>query len=164
MKIVSKTLEEIRVGDEASAERTLQPKDVRAWAAILGEAAAGEEKTSLAAALFSSLAATVLPGPGSRVRSCAVEMLGDAPVGAPISVHLIVREKRTPAVIIDGRCVTPAGEVFAKATLEVVPAAKAETVELPDHRLDALLEKCRGLKPTPTGVVHPCSAPAIGGA
>jgi hypothetical protein len=35
---------------------------------------------------------------------------------------------------------------------------------VPEHRLDALLAHCRGLKPMLTGVVHPCSADALAGA
>ena len=37
--IVNKTFKEIAVGDTASAQRTLQAGDVRAWAAAFGEVA-----------------------------------------------------------------------------------------------------------------------------
>jgi phosphate acetyltransferase/phosphate butyryltransferase len=36
--------------------------------------------------------------------------------------------------------------------------------DVPEHRLDSLLERCRDLKPMLTGVVHPCSAEALAGA
>jgi phosphotransacetylase len=35
--------------------------------------------------------------------------------------------------------------------------------DVPEHRLEGLLERCRGLNPTLTGVVHPCSADALAG-
>jgi hypothetical protein len=34
--IVNKTFDEIRLGDSASIQRTLQAGDVRAWAAVFG--------------------------------------------------------------------------------------------------------------------------------
>ena len=36
--------------------------------------------------------------------------------------------------------------------------------QVAEHRLEGLLERCRGLKPMLTGVVHPCSAEALAGA
>jgi phosphate acetyltransferase len=48
--------------------------------------------------------------------------------------------------------------------LEVLPPATAVQRAVPEHRLDALLAHCRGLKPMLTGVVHPCSADALAGA
>ena len=35
--IVNKTFDEIKLGDTASAQRTLQARDVRAWAAAFGD-------------------------------------------------------------------------------------------------------------------------------
>ena len=36
--------------------------------------------------------------------------------------------------------------------------------EVPEHKLEGLLDRCRGLEPMLTGVVHPCSANALAGA
>jgi phosphate acetyltransferase len=36
--------------------------------------------------------------------------------------------------------------------------------ELPEHRLDDLVERCAGLRPMLTEVVHPCSSGALLGA
>ena len=41
--VVNKTFDEIVAGDSASAERTLQPGDIRAWSAAFGEADTLEE-------------------------------------------------------------------------------------------------------------------------
>jgi len=53
---------------------------------------------------------------------------------------------------------------LATAVLEVVAPTTRLRREVPEHRLDGLLERCRGLKPMLTGVVHPCSAEALAGA
>jgi hypothetical protein len=34
--------------------------------------------------------------------------------------------------------------------------------QVAEHRLEGLVDRCRGLKPMLTGVVHPCSADALG--
>jgi phosphate acetyltransferase len=48
--------------------------------------------------------------------------------------------------------------------LEVLAPTTRIRRELPEHRLEGLLERCRGLKPMLSGVVHPCSAEALAGA
>ena len=56
------------------------------------------------------------------------------------------------------------GEEIAIALLEVLAPQKPVTIELQEHRLEGLLERCKQLKPMRTGVVHPCSPAALGGA
>jgi phosphotransacetylase len=48
--------------------------------------------------------------------------------------------------------------------LEVLAPVKRQQRQLPEHRLEGLIERCRDLKPMLTGVVHPCSADALAGA
>ncbi|MCC3246064.1 bifunctional enoyl-CoA hydratase/phosphate acetyltransferase [Methylocystis sp. WRRC1] len=166
MKIEGKTFEALRVGDAAQAERNLQPKDMRAWAAMSGAAAGGDQQAVVVvAALFSSLAATALPGPGSLVTSCLVQIRRALPVGAPLTLRLTLREKRQGNVVaLDGQCVDSAGACIATATLEATAPVAPVAVEVADHRLDSLLARCAALKPMRTGVVHPCSVAAIAGA
>ena len=66
-------------------------------------------------------------------------------------------------VVLDGQCTDPAGQLVATAMLEVLAPTKRLQREMPEHRLEGLLERCRGLKPMLTGVVHPCSAEALAG-
>jgi phosphate acetyltransferase len=88
------------------------------------------------------------------------------PVDSALTVQLKVCDKRPPerVVLLDGLCTDSAGNVIASAMLEVLPPATAVERAVPEHRLDGLLERCRGLKPMLTGVVHPCSADALAGA
>ena len=67
-------------------------------------------------------------------------------------------------MILAGQCTDPAGRQVATALLEVVAPTTRLRREVPEHRLEGLLERCRGLKPMLTGVVHPCSAEALAGA
>lgn len=166
MKITGKSYDALRVGDTAHAERTLQAKDLQAWTAMCGEAnGGGQEPVGLVSALFSALAANALPGPGARVSACAVQMRRPLPVGAQLAVQLTLREKRAANLVaLDGQCAGSDGEILATASLEVVAPEAPVTRELGAHRLEYLLERCAGLAPMRTGVVHPCSAAAIAGA
>jgi hypothetical protein len=67
-------------------------------------------------------------------------------------------------VILDGQCTGLSGQPVASAMMEVVAPTMRIQRDVPEHRLDSLLERCRDLKPMLTGVVHPCSADALAGA
>jgi phosphate acetyltransferase len=165
MQIVGKTFDDIKVGDTAELQTTFQAKDLRAWASVFGEGQrAGADTAGVLSAVLSSLASSRLPGPGAAVRSASVQIKGDLPVGSPIIARLTVAAKANGVVKLDGRCVGGSGEDIATAILEVLAPQKSVTVELREHRLEGLLERCKPLKPMRTGVVHPCSAAALGGA
>src|SRR5262249_61334404 len=105
-------------------------------------------------------------GPGSSVRSASVQVKRPLPINSALTVQLKVCDKRPPErlVLLDGLCTDPAGNVVASAMLEVLPPTTAVERAVPEHRLEGLLERCRGLKPMLTGVVHPCSTDALAGA
>src|SRR5262249_58233670 len=112
------------------------------------------------------LAASALPGPGSSVRSASVQVKRALPIDSALTAQLKVCDKRSPErlVLLDGLCTDSAGNVVTSGMLEVLPPASAVQRAMPEHRLEGLLEHCRGLKPMLTGVVHPCSADALAGA
>lgn len=170
--IINRTFDEIAIGDSASAQRIIQAEDLRAWGAAFGDAdllaGAGESQAiaGIVTGLLSALAGSKLPGPGSVVRSTRVEIQGALPMGAALTARLTVREKQEGQglLLLVGDCTDPAGAVVATATLEVVAPQTRIERQLPEHRLEGLLGRCRGLKPMLTGVVHPCSADALTGA
>ncbi|MBU3887869.1 hypothetical protein [Methylosinus sp. KRF6] len=88
------------------------------------------------------------------------------PLDQALTATVTVRETRSAGrtVTLDGRLTAPDGALLATAALEVAAPAVAVRVEAPDHRLDELLERCRGLEPVRTAVVHPLSADALEGA
>ena len=170
--IVNKTFKEIAVGDSASVQRTLQAGDVRAWAAAFGEvdmlAGPGESQgaAGIVTAILTALVGSALPGPGTSIRTTSVQINGALPIGAAMTARLVVREKRPDQgiVVLDGQCTDPAGQVFATAILEVLAPTTRQQHQVAEHRLEGLIERCKGLKPMLTGVVHPCSADALAGA
>ena len=170
--IVNKTFEEIALGDSASAHRTLQTGDVRAWAAAFGDvdmlAGQGESQgaAGIVTAMLAALVGSALPGPGTSIRSTSVQIKGALPIGAVMTAQLVVREKRSDQgiVVLDGQCTDPAGQVVATAILEVLAPTTRQQRQVPEHRLEGLVERCKDLKPILTGVVHPCNADALAGA
>ena len=67
-------------------------------------------------------------------------------------------------IVLDCRCTDASDALIADGRVEVkAPSAKLRR-ELPEHRLEELVERCRGLKPMPTAVVHPCSVESLTGA
>jgi hypothetical protein len=114
--IENKTFDELRPGDAASVQRTLQAGDVRAWAAAFGdvgaltEGAAEEGGTAgIVTAVLTSLVGTALPGPGSSVCSTTVQVKRAPPIGERLTAQLVVREKRAGEriVVLDGQCSEP---------------------------------------------------------
>ncbi len=170
--IVNKTFDEIVPGDAASIQRTSQAGDLRAWAAAFGDvdmlAGPGESQgaAGIVTAILTALVGSALPGPGSSIRATSVQIKGALPIAAVMTARLVVRKKRPDQgiVVLDGQCTDPAGQVVATAILEVLAPTKRQQRQVAEHRLEGLVERCRGLNPMLTGVVHPCSADALAGA
>jgi phosphate acetyltransferase len=170
--VQNKTFDEIRLGDTASVQRTLQARDVRTWAAAFGDvdmlAGPGESQgaAGIVTAILTALVGSALPGPGSLIRATSVQIKGALPIAAVMTARLVVREKRPDQgiVVLDGQCTDPAGQLVATAILEVLAPTTRRQRQVAEHRLEGLVERCRGLNPMLTGVVHPCSTDALAGA
>ena len=170
--IVNKTFGEIVPGDAATVQRTLQAGDVRAWAAAFGEvdmlAAPGENQgaAGIVTAILTALVGSTLPGPGASIRKTSVQINGPLPIGAAMTARLVVREKRSSQgiVVLDGQCTDSVGQIFATAVLEVLAPTTRQQRQVAEHRLEGLVERCRGFNPMVTGVVYPCSVDALAGA
>src|SRR5664280_2724273 len=167
----NKTVDEIAIGDSASYERTVSLADLRARAAALGDVevgtpARGESSAGIVTALLSSLVELRLPGFGSVIRSVSVRLHSVVPIDVPITARLVVRQTQPDRgiVLLDGQCSDASGALLADATFEVLAPQSKVRRELPQHRLDDLVERCAGLRAMPTGVVYPCSVDALLGA
>ena len=125
-----------------------------------------QEAAGIVTAILTALVGSALPGPGTSIRTTSVQIKGVLPIGAAMTARLVVREKHSDQgiVVLDGQCTDPAGQVFATAMLEVLAPTKRQQRQVPEHQLEGLIERCQGLKPMLTGVVHPCSADALAGA
>jgi phosphotransacetylase/acyl dehydratase len=128
-----------------------------------------------AAALFSEIIGTRLPGPGSVTRSVSFEFVGPVPVGTSVTAKATVKEKDavSGALRLDCRCVDPAGSELLRATAMVMAPAEKASVPLPElarvqlrreHRYLKLIAMCDGLAAMSTAVVHPCSEDSLVGA
>ena len=149
--IQNKTFDEINLGDIASTQRTLQARDIQAWAAAFGEVGPLVEIGGIPGAagiitgFLTSLVGSALPGPGSRIHSTAVQLCAALPIDAALTVQLVVREKRANErlVILAGHCRNPSGQQVATAVIEVVAPTQRQQCEVAEHRLEGLLERCR---------------------
>jgi phosphate acetyltransferase len=168
----NKTLEEIRLGESASIQQTLTQGDLRLWSALTGNLGLDEELvqargiTAWATSLFSTLISSTLPGLGSVIQSANARYHQSVQVGQTVTATVTVKEiwRDRAMVLLDCCCTDAAGTLIAEARVEVkAPSAKLRR-ELPEHRLEELVERCRGLKPLPTAVVHPCSPESLLGA
>jgi phosphate acetyltransferase len=164
--VQSKTFEEINVGDTVSMQRTLHTRDLRAWAAAFGDTGDTPGTAGIFTAILTALVGSALPGPGSSIRACSVEVCAELPIEEVLTVRLLVREKRPgeKVLMLAGECSDATGHLVATAVLEVAAPVSKLRRDVPEHRLEGLLKRCHGLKPMLTGVVHPCSADALAGA
>ena len=171
--VANKTFEEIAPGDTVSVQRRLQAGDLRAWNNSFGccdfPLGAGQSQGAAAGivtSILTAIAGSVLPGPGSSIRSVSVDIQQALPIDAIMMVRLTVREKRAGqgTVLLDGLCADPAGQTVATAVLEVLAPTTRLQRQIAEHRLEGLLDRCKALKPMLTGVVYPCSSDALAGA
>ena len=124
---------------------------MRAWAAAFGEAGtlAGPGESQAAAGIvigiLTALVGSALPGPGSSIRAASVQIKGALPIATVMTARLVVREKRPDQgiVVLDGQCADPTGQVVATAILEVGPPTTRQRIDVAEHRLDGLIERCR---------------------
>ncbi len=119
--IESKTFDELRPGDTAFSERSLASADLRAWSVLSGSSD-GQAAVGLVTSLFSALAESRLPGPGSVIRSIAVDI--NSPIKPGSAKTTLVVKSKVPdrgVVILDGKCADASGGVIASAVLEIEP-------------------------------------------
>ena len=170
--IANRLIAAIKPGDSASAERTVHTSDLTAWANAFGDGGflvgggAGEVTAGLAGSLFAGLIGSALPGPGSVIRSSTLTLATALPAEAPLTVTVTVSDVRTGegVVVLAGSLTAPGGVTIATGQFVVAAPTTAIRSEIPEWRLEGLIEQCRGLDPMPTGVVHPLSLDALAGA
>jgi len=181
---VSRTFDDVVLGDQASVTRTFAQRDLDLFAAMSGDTNpvywdASRAATGHAAAhgawtsgLISAVLGTKLPGAGTVYLGQHLCFHRSVLLGDTVTVTLTAREKRpaTGAIVFACRGVNQRGEEVVTGTAEVVAPAQriaSGSAELPDvevHRHDryrSLLERCRELAPLTTAVVHPCDAPSL---
>ena len=189
--IENKTFDEIRVGDSASLQRTLTPRDIQLFAVMSGDVNPAHvdpeyAKNSLfheviahglwGGSLISTVLGTLYPGPGTVYIDQTLHFSRPVTLGDTITVSVTVKEKfeRTRHVILDCQCVNQEGRTVIRGTAEVLaPAEKVKRprAQLPEVRLHDtaaryrhLIELCKGLPAIDMAVVYPCHRESLGGA
>lgn len=94
----NETLDELRVGDGASIERSLNRRDLHLWAAVTGNPALDEDfvatrgVTIWAMSLFSTLIGSTLPGLGSVIQGATVNFHRPVAIGEKVTATVAVKE------------------------------------------------------------------------
>jgi phosphate acetyltransferase len=189
--IENRTFDEIRVGDTASLQRTLTPRDIQLFAVMSGDVNPAHvdpeyAKSSLfheviahglwGGSLISTVLGTLYPGPGTVYIDQTLHFSRPVTIGDTLTVSVTVKEKfeRTRHVILDCRCANQDGRTVIRGTAEVlapVEKVKRPRAQLPEVRLHdtagryrLLIERAKGLPAIDMAVVYPCHRESLGGA
>jgi phosphate acetyltransferase len=188
--IENRTFDEIRVGETVSMVRAFRRDDIETWAAVTGNLnlidldpspvdssmfTHGAGQAIWAAALFSTIAGTRLPGLGSVTRAADIRFFRPVPIDQRLKFTVSVKEKREDesVLVLDCGCTDDSGQELLVGTLEVTapkqkmrfPLRELPTVQLKrEDRYLELIRMCDGLPAMTAAVVHPCSDDALKGA
>ncbi|PWC31545.1 bifunctional enoyl-CoA hydratase/phosphate acetyltransferase, partial [Azospirillum sp. TSO22-1] len=182
--------DELFIGQSASLTRQLTLMDVELFAAVSGNIDPAHLDPKFAAdsrfqkvighgmwsgSLISGVLGTHLPGAGTLYVGQNLQFRRPVGLGDVVTATVTVTEKRADKnlVVFDCVCVNQHGETVTTGTAEVIaPTRKVCRAphELPQIQMirhdkhDALLDKCRALKPVLTAVAHPCDESSLRGA
>jgi phosphate acetyltransferase len=189
--IENKTYDEIRVGEGASLQRTLTPRDIQLFAIMSGDVNPAHVDPEYAKAslfheviahglwggsLISTVLGTLYPGPGTVYIDQSLHFSRPVTIGDTLTVSVTVKEKfdRTRHVVLDCQCVNQDGRTVIRGVAEVLaPAEKVRRprTPMPEVRLHDtaeryrhLIERTRGMAAIDVAVVYPCHVESLGGA
>jgi phosphate acetyltransferase len=189
--IENRTFEEMKPGDTASLVHTLTLKDIELFAILSGDVNPTHVDEAFAksgmfhqivahgmwsGALISAVLGTELPGPGTIYIGQSLRFHQPVRVGDTVSVSVTVKEKLADnrRVLFDCAAVNQHGATVVSGTAEVIaPTEKISRprTSLPElalldkgrqHR--ALMQRCHGLEPLRTAIVHPVDSVSLLGA
>ncbi len=189
--IENRTFAELKLGDTAILARTLTYKDMEPFAALSGDADPSHVDDDLlrseafhgmvahgmwGGALFATLLATDLPGPGTVYVSQSLRFLRQVRLGDTITVSVTVTSKieETHAVVLECRATNQRGEEAVGGSVEVL--APTEKIRRPrvaraeaapsrkGRRYERLIAMTHGVAPIRVAVVHPVDAASLLGA
>jgi len=189
--IENHTFDEIRVGDGASLQRTLTPRDIQLFAVMSGDVNPAHVDAEYAknsiyheviahglwgGSLISTVLGTLYPGPGTVYIDQTLHFSRPVTIGDTITVSVTVKEKfeRTRHVILDCLCANQEGRAVIRGTAEVLaPSEKVRRprTQMPEVRLNdaaaryqQLIARARGMPALATAVIHPCDGDSLAGA
>lgn len=165
--IENRTYHELAVGETRTVSRSLSPREVQLLTALAGV----PEASSWTGLVLPLLAGARFPGPGTQLLGMELNFAALAAAGETIETRLTVREKRPMGVVVlDCLALNRNNDLVVSGTFTVrAPAEKVciacgdgPDIRVNDHvRHQQLIDRCKGLAPVVTGVVHPCDAPSL---
>jgi phosphate acetyltransferase len=189
--IENKTFDEIRVGDGASLQRTLTPRDIQLFAVMSGDVNPAHVDAEYAkgslfheviahglwgGSLISTVLGTLYPGPGTVYIDQSLHFSRPVTIGDTLTVSVKVKEKfeRTRHVVLDCECVNQDGRTVIRGVAEVLaptekirrPRAHLPEVRVADtaERYRHLIERTKGMPAIDMAVVYPNHTESLGGA
>jgi phosphate acetyltransferase len=187
----NKTIDEIRIGDQATLTRTLRLQDIELFTAMSGDVdpahvdadyARGDALHTVVAdgmwggALISALLGTELPGPGTICLEQSLRFHRPVALGDEVVVGVSVRGKDAASgeVTLDCSCRNRAGDLLIEGQARVraptikIRRPRAVLPEIHVHERGAryaqLIAATRDFAPLLTAVVHPCDELSLSGA
>jgi phosphotransacetylase len=166
--IENQLFDELSVGQTVTDVRIFSGRDIEIMSALSGTPMGGEDWNGL---LLAFLAGERFPGPGSKPLGMEATLIKPIAAGDQITTILTVRERRAPdLVVLDISARNERDEpVFAGKVTLAAPSHKValSRTDLPDIRINEhlrhrkLIERCAGLSPAITAVVHPCDKASL---
>lgn len=188
--IENRTFDEINVGDSASLTRKLTLRDIKLFAAITGNLdPVSPNEDSLkgtpvdevivhglwGGSIISTILATQLPGPGTRLVDLSMHFIKPVTLGQEIKVTVTAKKKESANNYITFDCLCTIGDnepvIKGEALVQaLIRKVHQEYLEIPEMKLQGrphlhlLMELVSRLKPLRTAVVHPVQEESLKGA
>lgn len=170
--IANHLYEELSVGQSISEMRVFSARDMELMCALSGLPA---ENQSWNGCVLAFIVGERFPGPGSVPLALELNVLKPLVVGTKIVTRSVVREKRPPNVVVleisasncDNDELVFSGVATIKTPADKICMSCADLPEIRVHehlRHRQLINRCKGMKPTLTAVVHPCDAISLASA
>jgi 3-hydroxybutyryl-CoA dehydratase len=123
-----RSIEEIRIGDEAEYSRKISEEDVRHFIGVTGNAAGTSHKPAevpemLCAGLISTVLGASLPGSGTRYLSQTLHFRQPVLVGDTVTARVTVTDKHEISNWLNVKtvCVNQKGEIVTEGEAVVMP-------------------------------------------
>jgi phosphate acetyltransferase len=178
------TFGELTIGQQASLNKTLKPKDLSLFAVMSGDVNPAHMDPEFAkndifhgivghgmwsGALISALLGTVLPGPGTIYLEQDIKFIKPVRIEDNITITLMVRDKipDKSIVIFDCKGVNQRGETVIEGLATVIAPTKKirvtkadlPQIEIYNHdNFKAIIQSCQSMDAIRTAIVHPVKA------
>ncbi len=172
MPIANHLYAELSVGQSVEEARVFTARDIELMSALSGMPAEGLSWNGFVLAFAMG---ERFPGPGSVPLALELNVLKPVSAGSKVLTSAVAREKRPPDVVVleisasncDSGELLVNGVATVRAPVDKICLSRADLPEIRVHehlRHRQLVNRCKGLKPAVTAVVHPCDSTSLAAA